>query len=83
MAEDRRLERIESKIDDQNDHLTSIDVTLGKQHISLDHHMRRTSILEIEVKSVKKYVYMMQGAIALLTIMATVIGILVSTGIIK
>ena len=50
--DDRRLERIEKKLDDVADHLASIDTTLALQHASLEHHIRRTDILEEQVKPI-------------------------------
>lgn len=75
MSEDKRLERIEAKIDDLNDHLGSIDVTLGQQHISLKEHIRRTSILEDEFKPIKKHVNMVEGGFKLLGILASVAAV--------
>lgn len=46
MSEEKRLERIEAKIDDISDHMGSIDVTLAMQHESLKNHIRRTEALE-------------------------------------
>ncbi len=72
MAEDKRLERIEKKIDDQNEHLSSIDLTLSEQHASLDEHIRRTNMLEEDLRPVKRWMYMTQGAVALLGLLATI-----------
>jgi hypothetical protein len=75
MADDKRLERIEVKIDDISDHLGSIDVTLGAQHVSLKEHIRRTALIESELLPIKKHVNMIQGAIALITVLATIAGL--------
>lgn len=74
--DDKRLERIEKKLDDVATHLSSIDVTLGKQHISLKEHIKRTAILETEIAPIKKHVYMMQGALALIAGSGAILGIL-------
>ena len=74
--DEKRLERIEKKIDDQNEHLSSIDLTLQSQHISLEEHMERTDKLEIKVAPVVKWMYMTQGAAALLGLLATIGAIL-------
>ncbi len=73
--DDRRLERIEAKIDDQNEHLSSIDVTLMSQHASIKEHIRRTGLLENELRPIKRHVYMVQGALAFITLLATIVGI--------
>ncbi len=72
MADDKRLERIEAKIDDQMQHLNSIDVTLAAQHVSLKEHMKRSDILEAAFKPVKAQVDMALGAIALLGLIGTI-----------
>ncbi len=78
--DDKRLERIEAKLDDTNDHLASIDVTISLQHESLREHIRRTALIEKELAPIRKHVYMVQGAIGLLAILATIIGLLKSMG---
>lgn len=60
---DARLERIEKKVDDTNEHLASIDRTLAAQHESLKDHIRRTSILEEEIKPLKEHMIMIKGVI--------------------
>lgn len=75
MADDKRIERIETKIDDIADHLSSIDITLSAQHISLKEHIRRTTLLEQELRPVKKHVMMVEGAFKLIGIMAAIAAI--------
>lgn len=74
-ADDKRLERIEHKVDDVSDHLASIDITLKGQHVSLRDHIRRTEILEKELAPIKKHVYMVKGAAALIGLLATIAAI--------
>lgn len=76
MSDDKRLERIEVKIDDMADHLGSIDTTLAAQHVSLKEHIRRTKVLEDQIIPIKKHVDMVKGALALITLAATVAGII-------
>ncbi len=68
--DDKRLERIEIKIDDLGDHLASIDTTLGAQHVSLREHIKRSDMLERRVDDIEKKSYMAQGALKLLSILA-------------
>jgi len=75
MSDDKKLERIEIKIDNITGHLGSIDNTLTAQHVTLKEHMRRTALLEKEIAPIKKHVNMVQGAIALITLLATIIAI--------
>lgn len=81
--DDRRLERIEKKLDDQNEHLVSIDKTLIGQHEQLVIHIQGTKDLQKEIVPLRRHVYMMQGGAALLAIMATIAGILSLLGILK
>lgn len=83
MADDRRLERIEKKLDDSNEHLASIDVTLGAQHQSLVYHIKRSDMLEAKIVPIEKHVAMMNGALKLLGVIATMVGILHMLGILK
>lgn len=69
------LERLETKIDDQNEHLTSIDVTLGIQSVQLRDHIRRTNLLEAQLKPIQKHIDMTKGAYKLIGIL-TAIGAL-------
>jgi hypothetical protein len=75
MSNDKRLERIEVKLDDLSDHLASIDITLGAQHISLKEHIRRTTLIEQELRPIKKHVDMIKGGAALLGIILTISAI--------
>ena len=45
MSEDK-LDKIENKIDKITEHIANIDVTLAKQSVSLDVHIKRTNQLE-------------------------------------
>lgn len=78
--DDKRLERIEKKLDDSNEHLASIDVTLAMQHESLRVHIKRTNKLEDELKPIRRHVYMVQGGMALLSLLGIIAGILKSFG---
>ena len=81
--DDKRLERIELKIDDSNEHLAKIDVTLAAQHVSLKEHMRRTALIEKELQPIKKHVNMVQGALRLIGVTAAVCAILEFIRLIK
>lgn len=73
--DDKRLSRIEVKLDDVADHIGEINVTLGAQRISLDNHIHRTELLEEALKPIRQHVYMMKGGLALLGILSTLAGI--------
>lgn len=64
--------KLEAKLDKMTDHLSAIDVTLAKQAVSLDVHIRRTELLEAELKPIKKHVDMVNGGIKLLSVIGIV-----------
>lgn len=76
MADDIRLERIEKKLDDQNEHLSSIDITMAQQGADWRYHVKRTNDLQIIVTSVNKKVTMAEGALKLLGVLALIGGLI-------
>jgi len=75
MAElDERVVRIETKIDKVMEHVSEINVTLAKQHVSLDDHIRRTAILETQIIPLKKQSDMAYGIIKFIALVAAVSG---------
>lgn len=70
--DETQLKRIESKLDDMNDHMASMDIKLGQQHISLKEHMRRTALLEDDMKPIRKKMAMFEGALQLIGVMAAI-----------
>lgn len=75
---DRRLDKIEDKLDIVSDKIASIDKTLAAQHVSLQEHIRRTNILENKLEPVERHVTMINGvlkAIGLLATIATIVGV--------
>jgi hypothetical protein len=73
---EQRLIRLEAKIDDSNEHLASIDLTIALQHESLRLHMKRSDQLEEIVKTLKTKSDMTSGAIKMLGLVATILAIL-------
>jgi len=73
--DDKRLDRIEDKVDTIVDKIGSIDATLAAQHVSLKEHIRRTALLEAEIKPVKRHVDMVNGALKLLGLISLLLGI--------
>lgn len=76
MSDDKRLERIEDKVDSINDHVAKVQTTLAEQHISLKEHMRRTALLEAEIRPIKRHVNHVEGAMKLLAA-AALLGALI------
>lgn len=77
MSDQRRLERIESKIDDLADAQAKMNVILGQQHVSLKDHMRRSDALEQQIQPIKKHVAMVEGALKLLGLISLLVGVYV------
>ena len=68
--------RLEAKLDKIVDKIGSIDSTLASQHTSLREHIRRTELLEAQLRPVEKHVAMIQGALKLIGLVALFGGIL-------
>jgi hypothetical protein len=63
----KHIRRIEKHIGEINATLTTQSVLLGKQQVSIEHHIKRTDLLESEVRPIKKHVDMVSGALKLIT----------------
>lgn len=73
--DDRRKYTV-NKLDKIIERLNSIDVTLAVNTESLKDHIKRTELIEQDLKPVKKHIAMVEGAlkfIALCGILATII----------
>lgn len=64
-----KLGRIETR-------LNSIDTTLASQHEILKEHIRRTELLEADVKPIQRHVSMVEGAIKFIGLLALLAGII-------
>lgn len=80
---DKRLERIENKLDDTNEHLSAIDKTLAAQHVSLVEHIKRSDMLEKKLAPVEKHVAMVEGALKLIGVLATIAAIVEAIKVLK
>lgn len=75
-----QLQKMDAKVDKIDDRLTSVDKTLIKQEMNLAEHMRRTDLLESDLKPVKRHVVMLEGGLKLMGVVSLVIGLLVGLG---
>lgn len=73
-----RVDRIEDKVDKIDERLDSIDKTLAVNTESLQIHMKRSDALESMIKPVQKHVDMVEGALKLIGLVATVAGLVVA-----
>lgn len=67
-----REERLEAKVDHVIDKIENINVTLAAQHESLKDHIRRTELLEEEVKPLLKHDHMAMGILKLFGFLALI-----------
>jgi len=72
MENDKRIERIEAKVDTIQETIGEINTTLALQHESLREHMHRTSLLEEELLPIRKTLNKAEGIIDLLLVLAAV-----------
>jgi hypothetical protein len=71
--------RVDEKLDRILEKISSIDVTLIKQHASLAEHIRRTEILEEKIKPIEVHMTELKGIVKLLKligIFATIVEVL-------
>lgn len=66
--------RVLEKLDKMDDRLNSVDKTLAEQHVSLKDHIRRTEILEEQVKPIEDNMTMAKGVLKFIGFGATAIG---------
>ena len=73
---------LHEKLDKLDTRLDRIDITLVRQEMHLDEHMRRTDLLEtvvdefkIDMRPVKRHVIVMEGVTKGIGIIATLVGI--------
>lgn len=70
--DDYKFIRIDTKLDEVNNRLTSIDQTLAAQHVSLKDHIRRTEILEETVKPIQEHVLKVNGVLTFFKYLASI-----------
>ena len=80
---DERFDKIEIKIDKLDERLDKIDVTLAAQHESLKSHMKRTELLEAQVKPLNIFMDRIKFTGVILGILGGTIVGLGEAGILK
>lgn len=66
---------MDDKLDKIEQHLSNIDVTLAKQSVILDIHVKRTNQLEDRVIPVEKYIVQSNAILKFLGFIATLVGL--------
>lgn len=72
-------ELMENKLDKIIEKIASIDVTLAKQSVILEEHVKRTNLLEEKIEPIEKHVAMVNGALKLLGLIAIIVAIIEGT----
>lgn len=86
------VDKLHTKVDEVNDKLTDINTTLNRNTDSLELHMKRSDTLEsmlkqqetsfvAQIEPIKKHVNMVKGALKLIGLVSTLLGILKLLGI--
>lgn len=83
MSDDKRLERVEDKVDQIATDISAINVTLSSQHTSLKEHIRRTNLLEAELKPIKTRQDMLLGALKLLASAGAIVALIEAIRLLK
>jgi len=74
------MAKLDEKIDKIFDEVIELKVITIKQEENLREHMRRTELLEEQMKPVSRHVTMVKGVMLFITMLATVAGIYRSLG---
>jgi hypothetical protein len=60
------MDRYEEKLDKITEQISEINITLARNTVSLEEHIKRTNILENKLEPVEKHVVMVNGVIKFL-----------------
>lgn len=63
------LDRLENKIDNLVERTSNIDVTIAKQSVILDEHVKRTNILQSKVEPIEKSFVVVKGILKIIGFM--------------
>lgn len=76
--DDARADRLESKIDKITEQLSEMNVTMAKQEVNLQLHMKRSDLLEKQMIPVRKHVAMVHGVVKFIGVLSILSGIALS-----
>lgn len=66
--------RIEDKLDSIVEKIASIDVTLAKQSVILDEHIKRSNLLEAKMEPIEKHVAIVHAILKGLGVLTALAG---------
>jgi tetrahydromethanopterin S-methyltransferase subunit G len=72
---DKKLDKIEEKLDIIAERLGGIDKTLERNTVSLEYHILRTDKLETQLEPVKAHVQYVNGALKFIGLLGLLAGI--------
>lgn len=78
---EEKIDRVDEKVDKLNEKLASIDKTLAINTESLIVHIKRTNLLEAELKPISKHVVLMESAFKVVGVIGSIL--VFSAGILK
>ena len=70
---EEKIDKVDDKVDKLNEKLASIDKTLAINTESLVEHMRRTNLIEAELKPVSKHVTLMESAFKVVGVIGSIL----------
>jgi hypothetical protein len=76
MSDSQRLERVEDKLDKVGDAISSINITLAKQAVVLEEHVKRSTMLEEQFKPIRKHVDVVHGILKLISLLGICSGLI-------
>lgn len=68
--------RLEDKLDKVVDNINSINVTLGKQSVILEEHVKRTNLLEAKIEPIEKHVAMVHGVLKFIGLIGVFVAVI-------
>jgi len=72
------MSRIEEKLDKIDERIDKIDKALAVNNTLLEYHIRRTDLLEAEVKPLKGHVLKAQGILVFIGVLSSIVAVGVS-----
>ena len=74
----KELEKLNQKLDKIDQRIDSIDKHLAVYNTELKFHVKRTDMLEEEIKPIKSSLIKAQGALCFIGIIATIVSVVIA-----